>query len=140
MLWFHVSTSWKATKINVTPRTRRTDSDNPLDTRPFIAVSPSISQCLLALGDLVEYKAYGTLSIYSTGGKPLPATWVFDHSITEEHRFYEPMTFVREGEIPFWLISKIQGIDLRSQEGLTESEILERLQYNLPILRDAFNE
>lgn len=94
--WFHVTRTWRGPQVWVQPMGVRADDEhNPLDCEPCICVSPTIAQCLVAVGD---WRDLGTLRVYRTTGRPVAAKWVFDYPVTKEHRFYRGKTFefVRE--------------------------------------------
>ena len=90
-MWFHVSYTWTDEIIIVHPRTTpRPDTDTALDKIPCIHVCPTPRQCLIAFA---EWMYIGSLNLYMTEADATPAPWVFDYSLTEEHRIYVPTTF-----------------------------------------------
>lgn len=88
--WYHLSDRWTGKTISVSPQAVRADSENPADLQPCICVCPTIGQCVIALG---AWQDYSEVRVYRTRGIPEAAGWVFDYTVTAEHRFYVPRTF-----------------------------------------------
>jgi hypothetical protein len=100
--YYHVSFTLTDEIIVLHPRTGRTDSRRKKDLIPCICVAPSIEQALIASGD---FFCFDSMSVYECEGNPQPADWIFDYSVTDEHRFYESVEFKLIGYID---IKKLQ--------------------------------
>lgn len=57
-----------------------------------IRVCPTPGQALVAIGAWQEYDE-GLFLYHTDDNKCYPATWVEDFYITQEHRFFKPVTF-----------------------------------------------
>lgn len=95
--WFHISDQWQGEDLLIQPRTtfRPDDPADPRDLRPAIHVAPTPAQCVIALGAWMDRFP---MRIYKTVAAAKAAPWVFDFSLTAEHRIYEAakFEFVRE--------------------------------------------
>lgn len=130
MIWYHISSTWKGTTIKVKPRSGRYDDpEDPRDLEPFIAVCPTIAQCVIALG---AWREYDVMRVFKTSSKikPDPATWVFDYSLTDEHRFREETIFKYVGDIDVELL--VQSIPYRRTNAISDAAILKALKLDLP--------
>lgn len=118
--WYHLSDTWNETILTVVPRKNRVDDEyDPRDTKAFIAVCPSVSQCAVALGSWYDY---GRLRVYQavSAENPTPADWVFDYRITDEHRFYRSTAFKKVGEIDLATLS----VTKRTMSGSDDDALL----------------
>lgn len=129
-LWYHLSDTWSANKLTVNPRSGRVDDKNdPRDTRPFIAVCPTIAQCVIALGAWYDYERV-KVYVAESAEPPVAADWVFDHLITHEHRFYVPTKFVHTSQVInlHLMQKKVKPLIL---DGLTDAQILTNARLTL---------
>jgi hypothetical protein len=99
--WYHVSrnSNWKQENHLAKPMIGRVDDKNdPNEQIPFIAVCPTFQQCIVAIGD---FHCAWRFRIYRTKAKQraVPADWVFDYSITSEHRLYTATRFEHVGSL-----------------------------------------
>lgn len=132
--WYHVSRNWDFDQQIIHPAVMRVDDENdPRDNVPFIAVCPTLAQCLVALGELSDCMGF-PMRAYVARGKPTPASWVFDYSITMERRFFEETLFSYVGDIDQDQILQARGIDLGIQVGLDLDEIIKITSSNLKAL------
>lgn len=135
--WYHVSRNWDFDQQTVYPAMMRIDDEaDPQDRVPFIAVCPTVAQCLVALGELSDCLG-GQLSVYAAKGNPSPSTWVFDYSITEEHRFHKETVFTHVGDINQSAVVEACGLNLRPQAGQGIENILKILSNNLTVLQNT---
>jgi hypothetical protein len=111
------------------------DPDNPLDAVPCICVSPTIAQCIVALGD---WTALGTVRVYQTWGRPIKAGWVFDQGITDEHRFYLPKTFRFVRAFTTDELADALDMDYEDKVFLGSNPNLETLRWELNKVSEAF--
>lgn len=88
--WYHISDAWTGDAITVQPRACTRKDDDTDDMTPCICVTPSVGQCVVALGFWEDYSKF---RIYEAEGEPKPTEWVFDYELTQEHRFYGPTVF-----------------------------------------------
>lgn len=132
--WYHISRDWQFDRGFVTPKIMRIDDeDEPRERLPFIAVCPTVTQCLVALGEISDCIG-SPMRVYKTEGDPTPSTWVFDYVVTEEHRFHQGMCFSYIGDIDLSVLVETKGIDLRIQSGMDMDEIINIGRANLAAL------
>ena len=90
--WYHITNKWDQPQLEVFPiSTLRPDSKEDRDSIPCIHVCPSIAQCIIAVGAWIDYSE---LRVYKTSGAyAIPADWVFDYPLTQEHRILSSAHF-----------------------------------------------
>lgn len=131
---YHLSDKWTEKSLVVTPRIIRADDPNdPRDMKPCVAVTPSILQCIIALGG---WRDYPKVNVYVTDSSALPASWIFDYEITHEHRIYEPAVFKRLGSIDLPHYSRI--LPYRVTCGISDDDILRHTKQDYNDLKDIF--
>jgi hypothetical protein len=128
--WFHLSSSWTEFERLVYPLQGRIDdpkNPHPLELRPYIAVCPTIAQCIIAIGD---WYLFDQVNVYSTTKpQPTPCDFVFDYSITNEHRYFEPAHFRKLGIINLEALANSIPKKLRDYSKLDNlSKVLIKIQ------------
>lgn len=102
---------------------------------PTICVAPTIAKAIVGLG---EWRDYDKVHVYSeVSASPIPAKFVFDFGITQEHRLYKPTPFVKIGEIDLSIISEF--LTERITSGLPDEEILSNIEIDYLELKKLFN-
>ena len=125
--FYHLSDTWIEPSLTVFPKVIRVDDPtDPRDLEPCVAVAPSPLQCIIALG---AWRDAPIVSVYRTNYDAIPATWIFDYGVTQEHRIYEPVVFEKIGEIDLPHFASI--LPYRNTCGVSDTQILKNIKQDM---------